>query len=447
MTGHEVRIVDGSSTVLDERHEGRVEFRGPSATAGYHRNQAATRRLFDGDWLDSGDLGYLADGELHLTGRVKDLIIRGGRNLHPSELEEAVGTVPGVRKGCVAAFATTDPTTGTERLVVLAETRATGVGERSAIHRAINGAVTDIAGTPPNDIVLARPGTVPKTSSGKIRRGTARDRYESGGLDRTSRAVWRQLTRVAVTGLVVRLRRGGPTALQVAYGVYAKTLFALTTMIVWPLVVLVPGLRRRWRIVRAAGRVLFGLAGVRLSVSGLEHLPTGERYVVAANHASFLDPLILTLVLPEPPVFTAVGGLADNPAVRIILRRMEAHLVERGDRVRGLEDSRALTDVVRSGRIVAFFPEGRRTPAPGLEPFRMGAFFVGANAAVPVVPVVLTGTRHILPVGRSLPRHGPITVTMAPAVSTRESGWAGAVELHRDTRAAILRHCEEPDLA
>jgi long-subunit acyl-CoA synthetase (AMP-forming) len=90
LPGHEVRIVDARGATLGER-PGRVQFRGPSATAGYYRNPTATRRLFDGAWLDSGDLGYLVDGELYLTGRVKDLIIRAGRNLHPSELEEAVG--------------------------------------------------------------------------------------------------------------------------------------------------------------------------------------------------------------------------------------------------------------------------------------------------------------------------------------------------------------------
>ncbi|RXL89811.1 hypothetical protein EO238_30915, partial [Citrobacter sp. AAK_AS5] len=82
----------------------------------YH-NPDATRRLFphDDHWLDSGDRGYLASNDLYLTGRVKDLIIRGGRNIYPYELEQAVGAIEGIRKGCVAAFASADSATGSER--------------------------------------------------------------------------------------------------------------------------------------------------------------------------------------------------------------------------------------------------------------------------------------------------------------------------------------------
>ena len=103
--------------------EGPLQFRGPSATTGYYRNPEATKGLFDGEWLNTGDRAYLADGELYITGREKDIIIRGGRNISPYELEEAVGDMPGVRRGCVAVFGSQDAASGTERIVVLAETR------------------------------------------------------------------------------------------------------------------------------------------------------------------------------------------------------------------------------------------------------------------------------------------------------------------------------------
>jgi acyl carrier protein len=447
LRGHEVRIVDRQGTRLVERLEGRVQFRGPSATAGYHRNPAATGRLLRDGWLETGDLGYLADGELHVTGRVKDLIIRAGRNLHPAELEEAVGRLDDVRQGCVAAFAATDEASGTERLVVVAETRVTDERERGRLREAVTEVVTDVVGSPPDEVVLAGPGAVPKTSSGKIRRAATRERYEAGELRVGHRPVWWQLARLAGTGVMRRASRSAAASREVAFGIYARALFTILAAVTAALLAVVPGADRRWRLVRRAGWVLFRAAGVPIELRGEDHLPPQGPYVVAANHASFLDPLVLTMVLPERAVFVAIGGLADNPLVRFFLRRMDTQLVGRGDRRRALEDRRALTELARSGRVVAFFPEGRRSPAPGLEPFRSGAFLVAVDADVPVVPVALRGTRRLLPVGRSLPRRSSITVTIAWPVVTDETGWSGAMELLRHTRAEILRHCGEPDLA
>ena len=164
----------GESGELAERQEGRLQFRGPSATAGYFNNPEATKRLFDGDWLDSGDRAYIADGEVYLTGRIKDMIIRGGRNICPHEVEGAVGGVAGVRRGCVAVFGSADPATGTERLVVLAETREVISGEATdevvlqTLRQRIVEATVAALGEPPDEVVLASPHSVLKTSSGKI---------------------------------------------------------------------------------------------------------------------------------------------------------------------------------------------------------------------------------------------------------------------------------------
>jgi acyl-CoA synthetase (AMP-forming)/AMP-acid ligase II len=121
LPGHEIRVVDALGHELGERREGRLEFKGPSATAGYFRNPAKTALLIHEEWHDAGDLAYIAEGEIYLTGRIKDVIIRGGRHIYPFEIEEAVGALPGVRKGCVAVFGSPDPVLATERLVVLAE--------------------------------------------------------------------------------------------------------------------------------------------------------------------------------------------------------------------------------------------------------------------------------------------------------------------------------------
>ena len=204
---HYLRVVDSAGVELADREQGRLQFKGPSATSGYYRNPEQTRKLFAGAWLDSGDLAYLADGELYLSGRAKDVIIRGGRNLYPYELEQAVGALPGVRKGCVAVFGSLDPDSGTERLIVLAETRETAADVLEALRRAINECAIDLIGLPADEIVLAPPHTVLKTSSGKIRRAASREYYESGGRSARPAPLWLQIARLARASLLPELRR------------------------------------------------------------------------------------------------------------------------------------------------------------------------------------------------------------------------------------------------
>ena len=207
LPGHQIRIVDATGYEVAERQVGHLQFQGPSATSGYFRNPEDTRRLFDGDWLNSGDLAYIAGGDIYVTGRVKDLIIRAGRNIYPQEIEEAVGDLPGIRKGCVAAFGSTDPVSSTERLVVVAETRETDAKAQEHLRQQIDATIIDLLGTPADDVVLAPPQTVLKTSSGKVRRAACRERYEQGDIGRPQRAVWWQVTRLAWAGVLPRLRQ------------------------------------------------------------------------------------------------------------------------------------------------------------------------------------------------------------------------------------------------
>jgi acyl-CoA synthetase (AMP-forming)/AMP-acid ligase II len=158
LSGHDVRMVDAMNRGVGDRVEGHVQFRGPSVTVGYHRKPELTRAVLHAGWMDSGDLGYWADGDLFITGRSKDLIIKAGRNLCPQEVEDVVGTVPGVRRGCVAAFGVTDPAVGTERLVLVAETRATDPAARERLRVAAVERVIDAIGLPPDTVVVTPPG-------------------------------------------------------------------------------------------------------------------------------------------------------------------------------------------------------------------------------------------------------------------------------------------------
>ncbi len=443
--GHQIRLVDAVGTEVGARQEGRIEFRGPSATSGYFRNPDATARLFDGDWLDTGDLGYVADGDLYVTGRVKDLIIRGGRNLHPEELELAVGEIPGIRRGRVAVFGVPDHVTGTERLVVEAETREADAGAREALRHAVTEVAVDLMGTPPDEVVLARPGSVLKTSSGKIRRAASRDLYEKGTA-RPDRPPWWQVARFAATTATPRLRRARRAATGAAFGLFVRLLLVLLAPWVWLAVVLLPRRSWRWAVMRAAGRALVGATRTRVEVIGLDHLPHGGPVVIVANHASWLDALMVAVALPGELGFVAASEFSRHRAVRLFLQRLGTDFVVRTDREQAAVDTRRLVGRARCGDRLVLFPEGRLSPVPGLRAFHLGAFVVAGTAGCPVVPVGVRGTRAMMRPGTNRVRPGTVTVTIAPPVTTDEPGWTGALRLSEGARTAIRPLCGEPDL-
>ena len=172
--GLEVRIVEpATEEELLERQVGEVLIRGTSVTPGYYKRPDATAELLRDGWLHTGDLGYLLDGELVLCGRIKDVIIVGGRNVFPEDIERAVATIDGVRAGNVIAFGV-DGYKGKESVVVVAEVKSTDV---DSISRAVHTRVTEAVGLPPREVMLVQAGTLPKTSSGKLQRALCKERY------------------------------------------------------------------------------------------------------------------------------------------------------------------------------------------------------------------------------------------------------------------------------
>jgi len=181
LRGFEISIRDPETgDPLGEREVGELTIRGPSVTPGYYANPEATEAAFRDGWFRTGDLAYLLDGRLVVCGRLKDMIIVGGRNLFPEDIERAAGTVDGVRAGNVIAFGS-DRRRGRESIIVVAETRSDE--DTKPLREAVATTVLDAVGVPPVDIVLVRPGTLPKTSSGKLQRSLCRDRYHADQLE------------------------------------------------------------------------------------------------------------------------------------------------------------------------------------------------------------------------------------------------------------------------
>jgi fatty-acyl-CoA synthase len=172
--GLEMRIADTSTgEILPERHVGELEIAGTSVTPGYYRSPEATAELFRDGWLRTGDLAYLVDGELVICGRIKDVIIVGGRNIYPQDIERAIGTLDGIRAGNVIAFGV-EGYKGKESVVVVAEVKG---GEPEATRKSIHHRVLEAVGVPPRDVMLVKAGTLPKTSSGKLQRSLCKERY------------------------------------------------------------------------------------------------------------------------------------------------------------------------------------------------------------------------------------------------------------------------------
>ena len=176
----EMRIVDPAThDELPERHVGELLIRGTSVTPGYYKRPDATAALFSDGWLCTGDLGYMLDGELVLCGRIKDVIIVGGRNVFPEDIERAVGGLDGVRAGNVIAFGV-EGYKGKETVIVVAEVRT---DEPDAVREAIHRRTIEVCGLPPRDVMLVRAGTLPKTSSGKLQRAKCREQYMNEELE------------------------------------------------------------------------------------------------------------------------------------------------------------------------------------------------------------------------------------------------------------------------
>lgn len=445
LNGHQLRVIDSKGRELPERRQGRLQFRGPSCTRGYIRNPEATNSLFDGDWLDSGDLAYLADGDLYLTSRVKDLIIRAGRNLYPYEVEEAAGDIPGVRKGCVAMFGATDPASATERVVVIAESRETDRTRLEQLKQQVQSVATELLDMPPDEVVMAPPHTVLKTSSGKIRRSACKELYEQGRLDQTHRPVWQQFIRVAIASIAPTWRHFWHELPDTLYGLYAWLMLLILAPPVWLLIAILPPLSWRWALMRNGARLLALLTGTGLKVSGVELLPRDRPCVLAANHASYLDGIIIVAALPIKWRFVAKVELLTNFIARIFLKRIGSEFVERFDRQKGIEDAQRLAASAGTELPLFYFPEGTFRDSPGLLPFRMGAFTNAAAANIPVVPIIIRGSRRKLRGKNWLPKPGSIEIQVQPAIEPDGNDWEAAIRLRDATREVMLQACGEPD--
>jgi 1-acyl-sn-glycerol-3-phosphate acyltransferase len=218
--------------------------------------------------------------------------------------------------------------------------------------------------------------------------------------------------------------------------VVALTLVAVTV---------VPGQHRRDRITRFAARNVFRLAGVRITIKGWHRLPT-ENCVVVANHVSYVDGPLMKGVLPAPYSFVIKGEMRNIPGVHFFLRRGGARFVERHEASGSARDARAIVKAASGGQPLGVFPEGTFREELGVGRFRAGAFVAATRAGLPIVPAAITGTRHILPANRILPRPGPITVEILEPIMPDDDAYGDSRKVAEIARQRVIAAVGEPDL-
>lgn len=442
LANHQIRIVDDKGIELEERNIGSIQFKGPSAMQGYFNNPEATRKVYQDGWWDTGDLGYQADKELFITGRKKDLIIKAGRNLYPEEIEDVVCQIPKIRKGCVIAFGVVDKASGTEKLIIVAETYEKEENQQSIRAQIIEKmAITlDIL---PDTIVFVPPKTIPKTSSGKLQRSACKQAFIQDNLTKNRSSMAWQFVKLFLMSASKKMYGWIFSMGKLVYTLYIGIILLFTLIPVWLSVMIVPRYVAT-KIIRIWSRILFKLALCPIHIEGKINLQDDKPTIYVSNHSSYSDALLLLGILPPGIIFTAKKELLRTPVIRTFIKKLGYLVVDRMDFLKSIENKRQIEETILNKNSVFIFPEGTFTYATGLRPFKLGAFTLAVETQTPICPIALSGTRSFLRDGSFLLNPGPIKVTIGTPISPKENTWNEIIRLHNLVRIEITKHCDEP---
>ena len=227
------------------------------------------------------------------------------------------------------------------------------------------------------------------------------------------------------------------------YGVYVWIVFTTLAIPVFIILILTPARLGRRIVARWSAKLLFLLIGTPIHLKGAQLLPTSTSIIVA-NHASYLDGIILTATLPPNFTFLIKQEMAVFPFVGLLLKRIGSEFVDRKKNLQRSNVARRLFKAAEQGNSLAFFPEGTFTCQPGLRPFHMGAFKAACRSKLPIVPIVISGSRDKLPADSRLCKPGTISVQICHPIDSRLHN--SAQELLQQTRIAMLSWLNESDL-
>ena len=436
----EVRIVSPEGEILSEKLRGLIEFRGPSSLDSYFENPDATAAAKDPDgWVKTGDLGYLSEGELYLTGRQKDIIIKAGRNIQAEDVETVVAEVDGIRRGCVASFGVADTSEGTETFVVVAESRLKDESAIAELQQEVQRQVTLSIGISPDQVEVLPPHCIPKTPSGKIRRSECKKRWLAGELEE-SRGRFGQIRKILSSGLKTTARRCIELPRK-----WARTSWCmswLAGLLLVPQAISVLSRESARKSLSSLAKVYLKAVGIRLDVRGVNHYE--GPCILVCNHCSTIDPLALCAVWKTPVTFMVAPWVADHPAFKNVISRLGHIPVHRGDPEAAAAQEQLLLQRLEQGESLAIFPEGGVETTRGLRPFALGAFRLAALANVPIIPIALQGTRVAQTYPEVVPKPTPIMAVIGPVMEPKGESWKEMLAHSNQARDWVAEHCGDP---
>ena len=233
------------------------------------------------------------------------------------------------------------------------------------------------------------------------------------------------------------------TLARLSYGPYAWLALLVCGIPALIFVTITPGRRTRRRLTGWFAKLFFWVIGSPVRVENAGNMPAGA-CVVVANHASYLDGIILTAALPPNFTFVIKREMADFPFAGFLLRRIGSEFVDRASDTHRKRTARRLFRKARSGDALAFFPEGTFRQEPGLRPFKPGAFRTAWKGQLPIVPIVIYGARQKLPAQVWFPAPGALAINIGKPIEPQDHD--SALAMLRATRASLLERLDEPDL-
>ena len=355
--------------------------------------------------------------------------------------------VPGVRKGCVVAFGAIDPVAGTERLVIVAESRERNRDARARLAQAITAQVTETLGLPPNVVeVVSTESPCPKTSSGKLRRDATKQRFLNGELNTDAPPVWLQLARLGASSIAGRVRGSARRAAEIAYGCYALALFVLLLFPVWLYVLITPSRKTAARATTAALRAYLKLAGWRVHVEGRENLRENKPRMFVANHTSYADIVVLMAALGTDYHFVAKAEVMSMPFFGTFLLASSAisHSTAKTRKSACTRPNKSRTRYAAANPFL-FFRRELSPRNPACAPFILARSKRPSRRSAKSCPsrsmalVALFATAHLC----SHP--GRITITIAPPIAppSYTEDWQQIVRVRDEARETIARFAHE----